>query len=111
MEYDLLLIIDATFSMYSYLEALRIALPQRVSISAITGCFSRCGLLAYRNYDQKESALLEWSGWQENGHNEEGDERASPILWHQPGISKNSVELTAQRQRRQQRQHWPRHMK
>ncbi|BDD54445.1 hypothetical protein MPDQ_007536 [Monascus purpureus] len=80
MEYDLLLIIDATSSMYSYLEALRIALPQVVSISAITGCFSRCGLLAYRDYDQGESTLLEWSGWQENGHNEEGDESQPDIL-------------------------------
>ncbi|KAJ6116349.1 hypothetical protein N7512_006074 [Penicillium capsulatum] len=59
-EYDLLIIADATASMGSYLTALNTSLPQIISISALTGSFSRIGLLAYRDYLDD---LLEWSGW------------------------------------------------
>ncbi|KAJ5115012.1 hypothetical protein NUU61_000771 [Penicillium alfredii] len=60
-EYDLLIIADATASMSNYLHALNISLPQTISISALTGCFSRIGLLAYRDYN--DETPLEWSGW------------------------------------------------
>lgn len=60
-EYDLLIVADATASMNHYLASLKDSLPQIISISALTGCFSRIGLLAYRDYGDKD--LLEWSGW------------------------------------------------
>jgi hypothetical protein len=59
--YDLLILVDATYSMSSYLESLRTTLPQVISISSLTDCFSRIGLLAYKDYCDKE--LLTWSGW------------------------------------------------
>lgn len=60
-EHDLLIIVDATASMSRYLAALNHSLPQIISVSALTGCFSRIGLLAYRDYC--DSNLLKWSGW------------------------------------------------
>ncbi|KAJ5815564.1 hypothetical protein N7474_007341 [Penicillium riverlandense] len=60
-EYDLLIIADATASMSNYLNSLNTSLPQIISVSALTDCFSRIGLLAYRDYGDKD--LLEWSGW------------------------------------------------
>jgi hypothetical protein len=64
--YDLLLLVDATYSMYSYLEALQTSLPKIIQISQLTDCFSRIGLLAYRDYTEdhrEKDGLLEWSGW------------------------------------------------
>ncbi|KAF2399439.1 hypothetical protein EJ06DRAFT_478284 [Trichodelitschia bisporula] len=58
---DLLIMVDATASMSNYLRALQKSLPQILSISALTGCFSRIGVLAYRDYC--DDNLLEWSGW------------------------------------------------
>lgn len=58
--YDLLILIDATYSMSSYLESLKKSLHQIIHISQLTDCFSRIGVLAYRDYC---STLLEWSGW------------------------------------------------
>ncbi|KAF3479921.1 uncharacterized protein GIQ15_06897 [Arthroderma uncinatum] len=63
MEHDLLILIDATASMGQYLTSLNTSIPQIISISALTGCFSRVGLLAYRDYC--DAQLLEWSGWRE----------------------------------------------
>ena len=60
--YDLLILVDATSSMKSYLQSLRITLPQVISISTLTDCFSRIGLLAYTDYCCDED-LLTWSGW------------------------------------------------
>ncbi|KUJ12891.1 uncharacterized protein LY89DRAFT_652250 [Mollisia scopiformis] len=59
--YDLLILVDATYSMRSYLNSLQTSLPQIIQISALTDCFSRIGLLAYRDYCDKD--LLDWSGW------------------------------------------------
>jgi hypothetical protein len=59
--YDLLILVDATYSMSSYLTSLQTSLPQIIEISTLTDCFSRIGLLAYRDYCDKE--LLDWSGW------------------------------------------------
>ena len=61
--YDLLILVDATSSMSNYLAALRQSLPQVISISALTNCFDRIGLLAYRDYC--DSKITEWSGWME----------------------------------------------
>ncbi|OBT63904.1 hypothetical protein VE03_06579 [Pseudogymnoascus sp. 23342-1-I1] len=59
--YDLLILVDATYSMTSYLNSLQTSLPQIISISKVTDCFSRIGLLAYRDYSTRD--LLDWSGW------------------------------------------------
>jgi hypothetical protein len=59
--YDLLILVDSTYSMSSYLASLQASLPQIIQISTLTDCFSRIGLLAYRDYCDKE--LLDWSGW------------------------------------------------
>ncbi|KAL3436087.1 hypothetical protein BDV09DRAFT_203547 [Aspergillus tetrazonus] len=61
--YDLLIVADATESMHDYLKALNTSLPQIISISALTGCFSRLGVIAYRDYDSK--GLVSFSGWLE----------------------------------------------
>lgn len=66
--YDLLILVDATYSMSSYLESLRTTLPQVISISSLTDCFSRIGLLAYKDYCDKE--LLTWSGWHSSSSSE-----------------------------------------
>ena len=47
--------------MSEYLTSLQTSIPQIISISALTGCFSRIGLLGYRDYCDEN--LLEWSGW------------------------------------------------
>ncbi|KFZ24723.1 hypothetical protein V502_00784 [Pseudogymnoascus sp. VKM F-4520 (FW-2644)] len=59
--YDLLILVDATHSMSSYLLSLQTSLPQIISVSTVTDCFSRIGLLAYRDYSTED--LLDWSGW------------------------------------------------
>ena len=58
---DLLIVVDATASMTEYLASLQKSLPQIISVSALTDCFSRIGVLAYRDYSTRE--LLKWSGW------------------------------------------------
>src|SRR5437773_11362654 len=70
--YDLLVITDATYSMSDYLASLQTSLPQIISISALTGCFSRIGLLGYRDYCDR--GLLEWSGWLCQLSNAEGEQ-------------------------------------
>lgn len=60
--YDLLILVDATGSMTSYLASLQTSLPQIITISTLTDCFARIGLLAYRDYTATGD-LLEWSGW------------------------------------------------
>ncbi|KAE8374539.1 hypothetical protein BDV26DRAFT_269804 [Aspergillus bertholletiae] len=60
-QHDLLLVLDATASMTSFLNSLNTSLRQVVSMSVLTRCFSRIGLLAYRDYSAP--TLLEWSGW------------------------------------------------
>ncbi|ROT36422.1 hypothetical protein SODALDRAFT_380741 [Sodiomyces alkalinus F11] len=59
--YDLLIVTDATASMSKYLKALHRALPDIIRISTLTDCFSRIGVLAYRDYFQGE--VIEWSKW------------------------------------------------
>jgi hypothetical protein len=59
--YDLLIVIDATASMGNYFHGLSRSLPQIISISALTDCFQRIGVVAYRDHCIPE--LTEWSGW------------------------------------------------
>ncbi|KAF2831837.1 hypothetical protein CC86DRAFT_462261 [Ophiobolus disseminans] len=64
--YDLLILVDATSSMTTYLESLKTSLPKVIAISNLTDSFARVGLLAYRDYseaDHDTNGLLEWSGW------------------------------------------------
>ncbi|CAI6337660.1 unnamed protein product [Periconia digitata] len=64
--YDLLILVDATSSMYYYLDSLKTSLPQVIAISNLTDSFSRIGVLAYRDYTEagrNRNGLLEWSGW------------------------------------------------
>src|SRR5690242_10824000 len=70
MVYDLLILVDSTYSMLNYIKALQTSLPKVIAISNLTNCFSRIGLLAYRDYteaDRPKDGLLEWSGWHEGG--------------------------------------------
>jgi hypothetical protein len=59
--YDLVIVADATASMTHFLDSLNTSLPQIISISALTGCFSRIGLLYYRDYCDTD--VVEWHGW------------------------------------------------
>lgn len=65
--YDLLILVDATYSMSNYLTSLQTSLPKIISISELTDSFARIGLLAYRDYC--DTPLLEWSGWMHKGQN------------------------------------------
>lgn len=67
--YDLLILVDSTYSMINYLEALQKSLPKVIAISNLTNSFSRIGLLAYRDYteaNRSKNGMLEWSGWHED---------------------------------------------
>ncbi|KAJ4989273.1 dihydroxyacid dehydratase [Stagonosporopsis vannaccii] len=66
--YDLLVLVDSTYSMLNYIEALQTSLPKVIAMSNLTNCFSKIGILAYRDYTEagrSEHGLLEWSGWHE----------------------------------------------
>ncbi|CAO2648786.1 Nn.00g097350.m01.CDS01 [Neocucurbitaria sp. VM-36] len=67
--YDLLILVDATYSMFSYIESLKTSLPKVIAISNLTSSFARIGLLAYRDYSEahrNKDGMLEWSGWYEH---------------------------------------------
>jgi hypothetical protein len=64
--YDLLILVDATYSMSNYLDSLKASLPKVIAISNLTNSFARIGLLAYRDYSEanrQTNGMLEWSGW------------------------------------------------
>jgi hypothetical protein len=68
--YDLILLTDATGSMSSFLDALRQCLPDIIRVSSLTDCFSRIGVLAYRDYGRctdYDNLLTQWSGWHAPG--------------------------------------------
>ena len=48
--------------MSTFLNALTSSLPEIIRISALTDCFARIGVVAYRDYCDGK-LLLEWSGW------------------------------------------------
>ncbi|KAH6843337.1 hypothetical protein B0I37DRAFT_418447 [Chaetomium sp. MPI-CAGE-AT-0009] len=62
-EYDLLIVTDATSSMGSFLKSIKSSLNDIIRISATTACFSRIGVLGYRDYDSTMKQVTEWSGW------------------------------------------------
>jgi hypothetical protein len=71
--YDLLILVDATYSMSDYLESLQSSLPKVIALSKLTNSFERIGLLAYRDYteaDRTKDGMLEWSGWYQYGSHE-----------------------------------------
>ncbi|KXX83063.1 E3 ubiquitin-protein ligase itt1 [Madurella mycetomatis] len=72
-EYDLLIVTDATASMGMFLRSLNNSLQDIIRISATTGCFSRIGVLAYRDYDSYSSSVTQWSGW----HSRDADSEIS----------------------------------
>jgi hypothetical protein len=65
MEHDLLFIVDTSTYRSCYLRSLTAALPELISISAQTRCFSRIGLLACHGYCCDN--VLECSGWLNQG--------------------------------------------
>ncbi|OCL07617.1 hypothetical protein AOQ84DRAFT_341604 [Glonium stellatum] len=70
--YDLLILVDATYSMSNYLQSLQSSLPKIIALSELTNCFARTGLLAYRDYCDR--TLLEWSGWLNHSASEDGED-------------------------------------
>ncbi|KDQ17823.1 hypothetical protein BOTBODRAFT_171538 [Botryobasidium botryosum FD-172 SS1] len=61
-EYDILVVVDATGSMGSYLDALRSSIPEILALSTLSGSFQRLGIIAYRDYTDGNS-VLNFSGW------------------------------------------------
>lgn len=59
--HDLIVLVDATYSMDHYLKSLQVSLPQIISLSALTNCFRRLGIIAYRDYCDND--VVTWSGW------------------------------------------------
>ncbi|KAK0616983.1 hypothetical protein B0T14DRAFT_524120 [Immersiella caudata] len=60
-EYDMLVVIDQTASMSTYLRSLNQSLQDIIRISSLTGCFSRIGVMAYGDYCG--GPITQWSGW------------------------------------------------
>ncbi|KAL2141634.1 hypothetical protein VTI28DRAFT_2128 [Corynascus sepedonium] len=60
--YDLLIVTDATLSMGAFLKSLNSSLQDIIRISTMTGCFSRIGVIAYRDYAE-HGRCTDWSGW------------------------------------------------
>ncbi|KAK0640833.1 hypothetical protein B0T16DRAFT_418537 [Cercophora newfieldiana] len=60
-EYDMLVVIDQTASMATYLRSLTRSLQDVIRISSLTGCFSRIGIMAYGDYCG--GPITNWSGW------------------------------------------------
>lgn len=59
--YDLILLTDATSSMGDFIDGLNKSLPEIISLMALTSCFERIGIGAYR--DMGDGRVTEWSGW------------------------------------------------
>ena len=81
--YDLLILVDATYSMFNYLESLKTSLPKVIAISNLTNSFARIGLLAYRDYteaDRQKDGMLEWSGWYSQESNANGSVTAEMLM-------------------------------
>ncbi|KAJ5766912.1 uncharacterized protein N7511_004528 [Penicillium nucicola] len=78
--HDLLILVDATASMTEYLRSLNTSLPQIISISALTGCFSRIGVIAFRDYDYFGDDLLNWSGWLHQNSDQDSQEPQPDLI-------------------------------
>lgn len=86
-KYDLLLIVDALNNRNYYIGSLTALLTKIISISADTGCFSRIGVLAYRDY--RADSVLEWSGWLNQGQNESPQEPHPDLIAFAKRLRKN----------------------
>ncbi|CAI7629134.1 unnamed protein product [Penicillium viridicatum] len=86
-QHDLLLIVDASNPRNCYICSLTALLTKVISISADTGCFSRIGLLAYRDY--KADSVLEWSGWLNQGQDESSQETRPDLIAFAKKLRKN----------------------
>ncbi|OQD96823.1 hypothetical protein PENSOL_c014G10664 [Penicillium solitum] len=86
-QYDLLLIVDASNNRNCYIGSLTALLTKIISISADTGCFSRIGVLAYRDY--RANSVLEWSGWLNQGQNESPQEPHPDLIAFAKRLRKN----------------------
>ncbi|KAK0708016.1 hypothetical protein B0H67DRAFT_589123 [Lasiosphaeris hirsuta] len=80
---DLLILTDATASMTTYLRSLNQSLQDIIRISSLTGCFSRIGVMAYRDY--YKGKLTEWSGW--HSRDSESDIDQDGLLSFARGLS------------------------
>ncbi|KZP13764.1 hypothetical protein FIBSPDRAFT_834882 [Athelia psychrophila] len=61
--HDLLIVTDATMSMGSYLDALQKSIPEILTLTKLSGVFSRIGVLAYKDYTYEHEEVVLWSGW------------------------------------------------
>ncbi|KGO74563.1 hypothetical protein PITC_002080 [Penicillium italicum] len=77
-QHDLLLIVDSSSVAGCYLHSLTTSLPEMLGISAQHGCFSRIGVLVYRDYEY--SKVLEWSGWLNQGQQEPSQEQQPDLI-------------------------------
>jgi len=64
-DYDLLILVDSTASMGTYLRSLNRSLRDITRISSLTGRFSRIGVMTYGDYCG--GPLTQWSGWYSEG--------------------------------------------
>ena len=87
--YDLLILVDATYSMFNYLESLKTSLPKVIAISNLTNSFARIGLLAYRDYSEAnrdKDGMLEWSGWYDQEANSDQNVTAEALTATAAGL-------------------------
>ncbi|KAJ6178827.1 hypothetical protein N7519_009288 [Penicillium mononematosum] len=78
MEHDLLFIVDTSTYRSCYLRSLTASLPEVISISTQTRCFSRIGVLAYHGY--RCDNVLEWSGWLNQGEQRHSQEQQPDLV-------------------------------
>ncbi|KAF5625652.1 dihydroxyacid dehydratase [Fusarium sp. NRRL 52700] len=60
---DLMIVFDAVTGGSVGVAALKQAIPDIINFAALTDCFERIGVLAYRNYAYTPEKVIEWSGW------------------------------------------------
>ncbi|TDL20326.1 hypothetical protein BD410DRAFT_725893 [Rickenella mellea] len=58
---DLIIVLDATYSMGNFLDALRQSIPEIVALSKLSGAFERIAVLPYKDYCDK--VVTDWSGF------------------------------------------------
>ncbi|KAJ5192539.1 hypothetical protein N7449_008681 [Penicillium cf. viridicatum] len=88
-QHDLLLIVDVLSYRGCYVRSLTASLPEILSIFADTGCFSRIGVLAYRDY--QADSVLEWSGWLNQGQHESSQEPHLDLIAFAKRLRKNGT--------------------
>ncbi|KAF3023313.1 hypothetical protein E8E15_006833 [Penicillium rubens] len=78
MEHDLLFIVDASTYRSCYLRSLTASLPEIISFSTQTRCFTRIGVLACYGYNCDN--VLEWSGWLNKGEQRHSQEKQPDLV-------------------------------